>query len=249
MVASAHNVRRSPNLPTYHLASSSAVRQKSTRRHSSPLFVSLSLPLPGVRNRGLRLVVPNFLDLYSTTVRKYGRKCASALFLLAFLLLAFVTFALTKRFGTRAKKWPRIVDPSTLIFERHELQRIWRWEIASGHYPSHYPSLSISFRGPFMCSQTAQVPQQLQFLVPPSNPAIPMRRDITRHPLGLLANSTPGTGASRIYSTNKNLPPNVAYPPRPVPGSVADMDVIMQHCDFSENKVAFLSACPFIDSF
>lgn len=32
-------------------------------------------------------------------------------------------------------------------------------------------------------------------------------------------------------------PPNVAYPPRPVPGSVADMDVIMKHCNFSAHKV------------
>lgn len=32
-------------------------------------------------------------------------------------------------------------------------------------------------------------------------------------------------------------PPNVAYPRRPVAGSIADLDIIMEHCDFSEHKV------------
>lgn len=36
------------------------------------------------------------------------------------------------------------------------------------------------------------------------------------------------------------MPPNLAYPPRPVPGSVADLDVIMDHCDFSQGKVSIL---------
>ena len=35
----------------------------------------------------------------------------------------------------------------------------------------------------------------------------------------------------------QSRPPNVAYPPRPVPGSAADLDIVMDNCDFSENKV------------
>ena len=65
MVASVHNVRRSSNLQTNHL-----VRQKPTRRrgNSSPLSIFV-VPLPGVRNRSLRLAVPNVLELYSTSVQ------------------------------------------------------------------------------------------------------------------------------------------------------------------------------------
>jgi WD repeat and SOF domain-containing protein 1 len=138
MVTSFHNGRLSP-LPSY--STSSAVNEKVRRRHSPSRFVSLSLPIPGVKNRRLRLVFPNIRYLYSSSVLKYGRKLASLLFLLAFLILVFVAFALTKRFGTRAKKWPRIVDPSTLIFEREDLRRIWEWEVTSGHYPSRRPSM------------------------------------------------------------------------------------------------------------
>lgn len=44
-------------------------------------------------------------------------------------------------------------------------------------------------------------------------------------------------GAKRVYLDLQAKLPNVAYPPRPVPGSVADLDVIMDYCDFSQNKV------------
>ena len=46
-----------------------------------------------------------------------------------------------------------------------------------------------------------------------------------------------GKGAKRIYLDIQSQPPNVAYPPRPVSGSVADMDHIMKHCDFGQTKV------------
>ena len=54
--------------------------------------------------------------------------------------------------------------------------------------------------------------------------------------------NTVGIGAKRVYLDIQAKPPNVAYPPRPMPGSVADMDVVMDHCDFSQNKVRALSA-------
>jgi len=46
---------------------------------------------------------------------------------------------------------------------------------------------------------------------------------------------TGGTGPRRVYL---DIPkPNLAYPPRPVPGSVADLDMIMNHCDYDRHKV------------
>ncbi len=48
---------------------------------------------------------------------------------------------------------------------------------------------------------------------------------------------TTGVGQRRIYLDIQSRPPNVAYPPRPVPGSIADLDIVMEHCDFSEKKV------------
>ncbi|KAG6841917.1 hypothetical protein C0991_005097 [Blastosporella zonata] len=207
------------SLPNY--SNSSAVQEKYGRRHHTPpWFLNISLPIPGVQTRRLRIFFPNFRRLHSSSVAHFGRRAGSAVLLFAFILFVFIAFAFTKRFGTRAKKWPRpfIGDPSTLVFEREDLQRIWQWEIASGHYPSR-----------------RSIPEEVGFRVVPRNPAIPAKRTVTRGPLGF-ANSTRGTGPNRTYLEVKHEPGNTAYPPRPVLGSVADLDVIMDNCDFSEKK-------------
>ncbi|KAG5647631.1 hypothetical protein DXG03_008984 [Asterophora parasitica] len=209
---------RDSSLPKY--SNSSAVQEKLGLRHLSPWFVPVSLPIPGVQTRRLRIYLPNARRLHTSSVLRFGRRLGSAIFFFGFLLVVFVTFAFTKRFATRSKKWPRpfIGDPSTLIFEREDLQRIWHWEIASGHYPSR-----------------RSIPEQLGFRVPPRNPGIPPRRSPSRGPLGF-ANATRGIGPRRTYLEIKSKPRNTAYPPRPVPGSVVDLDVIMDHCNFSEKK-------------
>jgi DDB1- and CUL4-associated factor 13 len=75
---------------------------------------------------------------------------------------------------------------------------------------------------------------------PPRNPSLPPV-DLPplrfRPPPGPVATNTIRTGPKRVYLDIQSRPPNVAYPPRPVPGSVADLDVIMEHCDFSQRKV------------
>lgn len=74
-------------------------------------------------------------------------------------------------------------------------------------------------------------------MLPPNNPGIPPQRSQSRTPIGSFANSTRGTGHTRRYLDVTTHPPNVAYPPRPVPGSVADLDIVMEHCDFGQKKV------------
>ncbi len=83
------------------------------------------------------------------------------------------------------------------------------------------------------------VPETVGLTTPPINPALPPRKSSTipsrfRPPS---VTSTHGIGAKRVYLDVQSKPPNVAYPPRPLSGSVADMDVVMEHCDFSQNKV------------
>jgi WD repeat and SOF domain-containing protein 1 len=54
-----------------------------------------------------------------------------------------------------------------------------------------------------------------------------------------------------LYLDIQAKPPDTAYPPRPVPGSVADMDIVMDHCDFSTQKVRpqhFPARAPRIDT-
>lgn len=65
------------------------------------------------------------------------------------------------------------------------------------------------------------------------NPARP-----AHHKVG--STSTNGVGLPRVYKSPAVLSTNIAYPPRPVLGSIADLDVIMDYCDFTTGKVSTL---------
>ncbi|KAJ7225624.1 glycosyltransferase family 32 protein [Mycena pura] len=203
-------------LPHY----SHAIREKHHSR-VPPWFIPIAVP--GFRTRRLRFWLPNPRRIHQFSVSRFGRKRGLAFMLLALTAMVFAAFALTKRFGTEQKTWPAFTgDPPTLVFRRRDLQRIWEWEIASGHYPSR-----------------RRIPEQL-WLNLLDNPALPPRRASLpsrfRLPSGPGTTTTSGVGARRIYLDIQSKPPNVAYPPRPVPGSIADLDMVMEHCDFSEKK-------------
>ncbi|OCH94781.1 hypothetical protein OBBRIDRAFT_789030 [Obba rivulosa] len=207
-------------LPTH----SSAVREKWNRHHhSSSWLIPISLPIPGVRTRRLRLMALNPSRLHQFSVTRFGRRIGPLLLCMGLLAAVFTVFALHKRFATQEKTWPTLSagDPSTLVYRRDDIQRIWEWEIAAGHYPS-----------------SRKIPTQLGFTTPPLNPALPARKAATipsrfRSPI---VTNTVGTGAKRIYPDVQAQPPDVAYPPRPPPGGVADLDVVMENCDFSANR-------------
>lgn len=135
-----HNGRLFAKLPIYS-SSSSAVQEKFGRRPPRPWFIPVSMSIPGLRTRRLRMIFLDPRRLHHSATSRFGRAKGSAILFLGFLVCLLFTFALGKRFGTREKKWPRpfIVEP-TLVFKREDLQRIWHWEISSGHYPSHRSS-------------------------------------------------------------------------------------------------------------
>ncbi|KAK7053032.1 hypothetical protein VNI00_004353 [Paramarasmius palmivorus] len=129
-----------------------------------------------------------------------------------------------------SESWTPVGDPPTLVYRREDLQRIWNWEIESGHYPSRH-----------------SIPKQIGLTSSPRNPALPARprssltpskyRPVESAGISIEADTDCiGVGPKRVYLDIQSVPPHVAYPPRPVPGSVADMDVIMKHCDFSAGK-------------
>ncbi len=130
--------RRNMTLPHYSSTLPSAVQEKMNRRaQSRAWFIPVAMPIPGVRTRNLRLWILNPHRLHQSSISKFGSKRGSFVLLLAFAILVFVTFALAKRFGTEEKKWPApFMDPPSLVYKREDLQRIWFWEIESGHYPS-----------------------------------------------------------------------------------------------------------------
>lgn len=85
------------------------------------------------------------------------------------------------------------------------------------------------------------VPEQMQFKNTITNPALSPRKINIPSPFNkettAFITTTRGLGPERIYFDIQSQPPNVAYPPRPIPGSVADLDIVMEHCDFSKKKV------------
>ncbi|KAG6856632.1 hypothetical protein H0H87_002382, partial [Tephrocybe sp. NHM501043] len=205
---------------------SSAVEEKLYRANAvHPWTRPISLPIPGVRTRRLRILVPNFGALQP--VRGARRRSRGPLVVCLACMALFFTVMMLSR-GRDNRQWtenwpPSTTEQSTLVFRREDLQRIWKWEIASGHYPS---------------SQT--IPKQVGLKTAPLNPAVPhMGRASkpSRVPFEERDTETYGVGPKRTYLDIQSVYPNVAYPPRPVPGSVADMDIIMKHCNFSANKV------------
>ena len=126
-------------LPVYS-ASSSAVQEKLALRHS-PWWLTVSLPIPGLPSRRLRLLALHPYRLHEFTISRFGRKRGSLFLCISILALIFTTFSLAQRFGSQDKQWPTFTrDPPTLVYRREDLQRIWLWEISSGHYPSRRKS-------------------------------------------------------------------------------------------------------------
>ena len=128
-------------LPVYFSssASSTAVQEKIAKKAlRSPWWIPLYIPGP----HRFRVFFLNPRRLHDSSMTRFGRKRGSLLLCLSISCLIFFAFALTKRFGTHAKQWPTPFtgDPPTLVYKREDLQRIWQWEVASGHYPSRQRS-------------------------------------------------------------------------------------------------------------
>ncbi|KAL4070856.1 hypothetical protein J3A83DRAFT_4245942 [Scleroderma citrinum] len=214
--------RLSNGLPTY----SSAVQEKLNRHgRSMSWVVPVTVPIPGIHSRRFRFFMPNPGRVHHLGVSRFVRKRGPMILCFLLVVSVFAVFSFARRFGPEEKQWtPNFGEPSTLVFGREDLQHIWKWEIASGHYPSK-----------------REIPEQIGLTEPPLNPALPPRKAPSlpsrfRPPPGPVSTTTRGDGPRRVYLDIQSQPPNVAYPPRPVPGSVADLDTVMDHCDFSQNK-------------
>jgi hypothetical protein len=132
------------SLPIYY---PSAVQEKFRSSYSGPWLIPVFLTIPGVRPRRIRLVIPNVARAHQYSVSRFGPKKGSFVLCFALLTMLFATFALAKRFGTEKREWPKLMsDPPTLVFTRHDLQRIWNWEVQSGHYPSSRKSEQLLLR-------------------------------------------------------------------------------------------------------
>lgn len=134
-----------------HHTDSSAVREKMDSQWSIPLPAST----PDARPRRVRVRIVSHAHEQSISWLSrrglFSRCCA-------FLGGLFAVCVVLILLGTEETNWGPPFRDSTLVFGREELQRIWRWEIDSGHHPSSAKSVV------FLIVQRAQelIPSQYQ---------------------------------------------------------------------------------------
>lgn len=131
------------------------------------------------------------------------------------------------------------VPSSSNILNADQVARVWQWEIGRGHYPSsrRLPT-TVTLSGipnPGVDANTWDFHPDYD-----SSKASGLPRGPSRFPSQFagLDNIRPA-GPRRHYlnitntetETHAKLP--AAYPPRPEPESVIDLDLVMDHCDFS----------------
>lgn len=133
----------SNSLPVYANGSSAVQEKLALHPHLAPWWLRLSLPIPFLCTRPLRIFVLNPRRVHDYATRRFGRKRGCSILVFLIMLAFLFVFALARRFGTHAKQWPLVKDSRTLVYGREDLQRIWKWEIASGHYPSRRASAYI----------------------------------------------------------------------------------------------------------
>ncbi|CAE6469311.1 unnamed protein product [Rhizoctonia solani] len=209
--------RLSP-LPSY----TNAVEEKQhLTQRGSAWTTAFYVPFPLRPGKRLKIVLPIPQSISAVTSSQMSRR--KAVLCIALLFLTWVGFGFTAWFKRPGETWrpPLPGPPSTLVFRRADLQKIWEWEIASGHYPS-----------------AGEIPAKVGITVPPPNPGLPSAGEpIVGRPKSLSMKSAPiGSGPGRHYLSPKSEPPNMHFPPRPPPGGMVDLDVIMEHCNFATNK-------------
>ena len=135
--------RRATNnsLPVFANGSTAVQEKLALHIQHAPWWLWTAIPIPFFR-RSLRVVVLNPLKVHDFATVHFGRKRGRLVLVLFFVLAFFSIFALARHLGTHAKQWPLSKDTRTLVYRRADLQKIWMWEIASGHYPSRKASAS-----------------------------------------------------------------------------------------------------------
>jgi WD repeat and SOF domain-containing protein 1 len=203
-----------------------------------PLPASASVPGAKTRRVRVRVVSPAHVQSISWLGRRglFSRCCA-------FLGGLFAVCAVLILLGTEETNWAPTFRDSTLVFSRNELQRIWRWEIDNGNHPSSAKSEMVSIVCRAHIYRLAAVPEQIGFTTPILNPALPPAKAHTlvssfTPPHGPVITTTRGIGPQRTYlqKVSRDLD-TVAYPPRPISGSIADLNIILDHCNFVDGKV------------
>ena len=221
-----------------HLASTRGYSSFSSAQQSPPWLVPVSIPF--IQGRRV-ILVPYFL-----ATRPQSRRQLSADSLVYTgaeasvskqRVIVFGLLALTSLLYLLARLRPDphsgdSVEESTLVMSPLHIRRIWAYEIMAGHYPSRR-------RLPASASLTAED------LATIGNPATPPADNMSaasrhRHLPNISDNAIQllGSGPLRQYLSVNEQSRSTSGPwaPRPLPESIIDLDVVMDHCDFSQDR-------------
>ncbi|SCV67193.1 BQ2448_5839 [Microbotryum intermedium] len=137
----------------------------------------------------------------------------------------FILLVLTVRLALGSKKVFKTV------FTPGEIERIWRWEIASGHYPSAHPA-DITFG---THSHQRKIVTEVHN---PARPAFVSNNLLADGDAGATVKIVP-TGPARFYLIPE---PQVqmhgkTYLTRPASDAALDIDQVMEHCEFPRGYV------------
>lgn len=143
-------------VPALRRAWYTAIQEEAETRAAAN--TSWSIPPPAstlhIKPRRVRVRVVNPAYARSTSClgsRGLFSRCCAFLGGLFAVCVVFIFL------GPEETNWAPTFRDSTLVFSRDELQRIWRWEIDSGHHPSNARSKSPRFMGiaylPWPCPQ------------------------------------------------------------------------------------------------
>jgi hypothetical protein len=192
--------------------------------------------IPGLPQRDTSTKLPISIGLVAV-VRSHFARPKSVIVTLSLGVLFLI--------GIRLVSNNVIAKKATLVFDREEIRKIYEWEIKGGNYPTRRRSKFFFADSPVLApSLTNTVPREIGIPHSLHNPAVSPASaiswpDVSQPPFLVdgLDNFTIGVGPERIYQVLRANLPNTAYPPRPIPGSIADLDKIMQYCDFNTGRV------------
>jgi len=147
-----HRPGRLSNALPFYASSSSAVQEKLAESGQagqvSPWVFGVPISLPFVA-KGTRIYFFNPQRLYHFSRVRLGRKRTAVLFCFAVCFILLFLLSTGRRIKNNTSKWikPFIRRKSTLVYKREDIQRIWQWEVSSGHFPSRAQSTCCPLEG------------------------------------------------------------------------------------------------------
>ncbi|KAK9898128.1 hypothetical protein P389DRAFT_65986 [Cystobasidium minutum MCA 4210] len=221
-----------------------------------PYFTALHIPIPRT-NKLLLIPIPSILlNSQSRSIpppltprraadgqylHHQNRKPRPSLLGYLVLFLFFLVAILRIRSHSGRISIP-FVPSSSNILNNDQIARVWQWEIGRGHYPSsrRLPT-TVSLTGipnPGVDARTWDIHTEYDTTKASGLPRGPLRFPSQFAGLDNIRPSGPARHYLNITNTEAQSHPPlpISHPPRPAPGSVIDLDIVMDHCDFTTGR-------------